>query len=49
MDELREAYKRPGFDEEKFLHGAREMLDGVKVFWDGLDEGRRRLERSGAA
>jgi len=49
MDELREAFKRPGFDEEKFLAGAREMLDGVKVFWDGLDERRRQLDRSGAA
>jgi hypothetical protein len=35
-DELQEAYERPGFDEEKFLLGAREMLDGVQVFWDGL-------------
>jgi hypothetical protein len=41
MDELVEAYARPGFDEEKFLEGAREMLDGVKVFWDGLDERRQ--------
>jgi hypothetical protein len=43
MAELVEAYHRPGFDEEKFLQGAREMLDGVKVFWDGLDTTRRRL------
>jgi hypothetical protein len=43
MAELIDAYRRPGFDEEKFLHGAREMLDGVKVFWDGLDVSRRRL------
>ena len=35
-DELAEAYEMPGFDEERFLRGAREMLDGVKVFWDGL-------------
>ena len=41
MDELVEAYGRPDFDEEKFLEGAREMLDGVRVFWDGLDERRR--------
>ena len=41
MDELVEAYGRPDFDEEKFLQGAREMLDGVKVFWDGLDDRRR--------
>jgi hypothetical protein len=49
MAELVEAYRRPGFDEEKFLQGAREMLDGVKVFWDGLDQRRKALERSGAA
>jgi|SRR5438105_5040813 len=46
LDELREAYRRPDFDEEKFLHGAREMLDGVKAFWDGLNE--RRLQTAGA-
>jgi len=41
MDELVEAYARPDFDEGKFLEGAREMLDGVRVFWDGLEERRR--------
>lgn len=35
-EELVEAYAMPGFDEERFLQGAVEMLDGVKVFWDGL-------------
>ena len=35
-DELTEAFGLPGFDEDKFLRGASEMLDGVKVFWDGL-------------
>jgi pyrroloquinoline quinone (PQQ) biosynthesis protein C len=35
-DELAEAYFRPDFDEDKFLAGAAEMLDGVKAFWDGL-------------
>ena len=41
LDELKDAFQRPDFDEERFLWGAREMLDGVKVFWDGLDERRR--------
>ena len=41
LDELKDAFQRPDFDEEKFLWGAHEMLDGVKVFWDGLDERRR--------
>jgi predicted lipid-binding transport protein (Tim44 family) len=31
----------PWFDEEKFLAGAREMLDGVKAFWDGLESDRQ--------
>jgi hypothetical protein len=35
-DELTQASETPGFDGEKFLWGAKEMLDGVKVFWDGL-------------
>ena len=41
LDELRGAFLRPGFDQEKFLDGAREMLDGVKVFWDGLEAQRK--------
>jgi hypothetical protein len=40
-DELAEAYEMPGFDEERFIAGAVEMLDGVKVFWDGLERDRR--------
>jgi hypothetical protein len=43
-DELAEAFAQPGFDEDRFLAGAAEMLDGVKAFWDGLD--RDRLEVS---
>ncbi|MDP9074796.1 MAG: hypothetical protein M3N98_11600 [Actinomycetota bacterium] len=41
-DELAEAVALPGFDEEKFLAGAAEMLDGVKTFWDGLWEDHMR-------
>ncbi len=40
VDELEEAYGMPGFDEERFLSGAAEMLDGVKAFWDGLESDR---------
>ncbi|MHB8717541.1 MAG: hypothetical protein ACYDAC_01430 [Candidatus Dormibacteria bacterium] len=43
MDELREAFQRPGFDQQRFLEGAAEMLNGVKVFWDGLETKRREL------
>ena len=39
-DELVEAFGTPGFDEDRFLQGAAEMLDGVKVFWDGLESDR---------
>ena len=39
-DELVEAFQSPDFDEEKFLAGAREMLEGVKAFWDGLEADR---------
>jgi hypothetical protein len=49
MDELRGAFNRPGFDPAKFVQGAEAMLDGVKVFWDGLDETRKELEAAQAA
>jgi hypothetical protein len=39
-DELAEAFFMPGFDPEKFLKGAAEMLEGVKAFWDGLEADR---------
>jgi hypothetical protein len=39
-DELAEAFFRADFDEERFLTGAAEMLDGVKAFWDGLEADR---------
>ena len=34
-------YDTPGFDEERFLRGATQMLDGVYAFWRGLDEDRQ--------
>src|SRR5207245_1157650 len=49
MDELRGAFERPGFDQEKFLQGADEMLNGVKVFWDGLEARRTELLPSASA
>ena len=44
-DELAEAFFRPDFDEQRFLAGAAEMLDGVKAFWDGLESDRRAYEK----
>jgi hypothetical protein len=35
-DELGQAFAMPGFDQQKFMEGASEMLDGVRAFWDGL-------------
>jgi hypothetical protein len=46
MDELKGAFQRPGFDQQRFLDGAAEMLGGVKVFWDGLE--KRRLDMAAA-
>jgi hypothetical protein len=43
-DELAEAFFRSDFDEERFLAGAAEMLDGVKAFWDGLESDRLAYE-----
>ena|SRR6266542_2450731 len=43
INELREAFERPGFSERRFLQGAKEMLDGVQAFWDGLWEDRLSL------
>jgi hypothetical protein len=48
-DELAEAFFRADFDEEKFLAGAAEMLDGVKAFWDGLEADRLAYERTRSA
>ena len=39
-DELAEAFFRPDFDEDRFLAGAAEMLDGVAAFWNGLESDR---------
>lgn len=44
-DELEEAFHTEGFDEEAFLQGAREMLDGVHAFWRGLDADRLAASR----
>jgi hypothetical protein len=40
MDELEEVFFAGDFDEDKFLKGGSEMLDGVQAFWTGLNEHR---------
>jgi hypothetical protein len=39
-DELRACYDSPRFHEEPFLAAGVRMLNGVQVFWDGLNEAR---------
>ncbi len=36
LDEAREVFFYDGFNEDKFVKGAQEMLDCCAVFWDGL-------------
>jgi len=40
-DELESCYESAKFREEPFVRAGVTMLDGVKVFWDGLDELRK--------
>jgi hypothetical protein len=40
-DELKACYDSPKFREEPFIAAGITMLDGVKVFWDGLNEDRK--------
>jgi hypothetical protein len=44
-DELSECYDSPEFREEPFINAGLRMLDGVKAFWDGLDQDRRKTEK----
>jgi pyrroloquinoline quinone (PQQ) biosynthesis protein C len=39
-EELRQCYDSPKFQEEPFIRAGVRMLDGVKAFWDGLDDDR---------
>jgi hypothetical protein len=39
-DELKECYDSDKFREEPFIRAGVKMLDGVKVFWDGLNKDR---------
>jgi len=47
-DELRECYESPKFREEPFITAGVKMLDGVKVFWDGLNDMRKRTGKFAA-
>lgn len=43
-EELRECYDSEKFWEEPFIRAGVKMLDGVKAFWDGLHEARKKTE-----
>jgi pyrroloquinoline quinone (PQQ) biosynthesis protein C len=45
QEELEELYFTRDIDENDFIRYGNEMLDGVAVFWDGLDEQRRELAK----
>ena len=47
--ELEDFCAQQAVDENAFIRNACEMLDGVMVFWRGLDEQRRALGRRNAA
>ena len=42
MEELEEVFFAPRFDPGRFFQGAREVLDSIAVFWDGLEDDRRK-------
>jgi hypothetical protein len=44
-DELRECYDSPKFREDAFIRAGVRMLDGVRVFWDGLNDLRLHGDR----
>ena len=43
QEELEELYFTQDIDEDNFIRYGNEMLDGVAVFWDGLDEQRLKV------
>ena len=45
-DELESFCRERDVDKDAFIRNANEMLDGVHVFWKGLDEQRQRLDET---
>jgi hypothetical protein len=41
MEELEEVFFDEEFDRNKFFQGAREVLEAIAAFWDGLEEDRK--------
>jgi len=44
QEELEEVYFTHDIDEDNFIKYGNEMLDGVAVFWDGLEQQRKQLQ-----
>ena len=42
MEELEDVFFAPRFEEARFFQGAREVLDAIASFWDGLELDRHR-------
>ncbi|MBX6315755.1 MAG: hypothetical protein IRY99_22995 [Isosphaeraceae bacterium] len=40
MEELEHVFFDPDFSRERFFQGAREVLDAIAIFWDGLEDDR---------
>jgi hypothetical protein len=40
MEELEDVFFDPGFDPERFVRGAHDVLDAIADFWDGLEADR---------
>jgi hypothetical protein len=45
-NELTEVFMRDDFDREKWIHGAMRALEAILIFWNGLDETRKKLASS---
>ncbi|MGH2412793.1 MAG: hypothetical protein ACRDEA_03675 [Microcystaceae cyanobacterium] len=39
-EELEAVYFKPGFEQDKFMQGGKEILEAIAVFWDGLNRDR---------
>lgn len=44
QEELEEYFFTRKFDQNAFIKYGNEMMDGIAVFWDGLDEQRKQLK-----
>ena len=42
--ELKEVFASPEFDSEKWFSGASRALGAIRIFWNGLDQSRRRIK-----